>query len=241
MQIGNLNKIINLFIVGLLVNALIVLSNLYFISDESKLSQFLQGFNSEAAIAQLLLISIPVALFWGVLVEAITEFLRREYIYSTRPNIAQTLSAILMLSKTRLLYEEFLDKAMKELQNDPVYHKPSDEIKMNPRKYWTNIAAALLFRHGTREQIEYAIQHYSMYLLATNFATIVLAGAVIWIFAVKKLLVLFSGLLVFAAIIYFLMRYSTDKFYFTYMHVYRFAFLFARERSATQNDTGKQG
>ncbi|MDQ7052167.1 MAG: hypothetical protein Q9P14_04465 [candidate division KSB1 bacterium] len=66
MQIGNLNKIINLFVVGFFVNAIIVLFNLYvYPQNDSRLILFLQKFDSEASVVLLLFISIPVALFWG--------------------------------------------------------------------------------------------------------------------------------------------------------------------------------
>ncbi|MDQ7052166.1 MAG: hypothetical protein Q9P14_04460 [candidate division KSB1 bacterium] len=167
------------------------------------------------------------------MVEALTEVWRWELMHAFHPKLDEILAKLLTIHSSLELYRIFCTKMQKALQSLSIYNddsiaapetKQGKEESILPTRYWTNIAAALLFRHGTKEQIEYAIQHYSMYLLATNFASILIGIILLWAYFMSPLQIKLFGVVIFVVVFYFLIRYATDKYYFAYMHIYRFAF-----------------
>lgn len=231
MQITTLNKIINLFLVGSL--AIVVLFLLLYGFHDALINKFIKedliALSSSLQII-LLILFFPVGIFVGTIIEGISDAFRPFTKLHNLPFNHKSLWLSFFRNK-----EDFHDfKAFyllfkNVLKESSVYYKGYDVEDQQINKEKIELAAAIFFKTANPETISYVIQHYSSYILATNYLLILLI-TLPFIFFIDidinlRLLILFSIIIC----LYSLIHFTIERYCFTYYTLYRHAYLVVRE------------
>ncbi len=206
MQLTTLNKVVNLFLVG----GFVVFLGIAWAEPSAR---ELGGQRSSSAVVFLTLGLLSSAALAGMVIEALSETFVR---WLLGPVAAEY--RIFKWLKDYKGYRYWMKTFEAALLQAPPHKKllcDSSEL----RAY----AVAILFRSANPEHIQWAVQHYSMFMLATNFAVVaLLSGAFVWIPAwsldlATRIWVTIGS----AAIVPLLSIFAQDKWYYSYEIAFR--------------------
>ena len=216
MQISTLNKVINLFLVGFFVVSVILLFFYDKIIELLVLHKVdIKSISSESfALLLGTFFLLSVSIFIGLLVEGVTSILRTPFEAGIKKPF---FAAIFGCSKPFEEYLYFCNEFKKLFKI-----KRANQLPVADESRYGSYAVAHLFISANAQTLDWAIQHYSTYLLTTNY--ILLFIIIIPIELLLTSFILFYKLLVFflfLIIIYFLIHLAIDKFLYAYEVTFR--------------------
>lgn len=218
MQITTLNKVINLVLVGTF--ALVLGAWLFF---DKMVSYFgsdtfiaVRPHASEAiVIFAIALALLSVTMCLGLIVDAIANLVRgflKKHVYES-DDAERLLMCLHALQNFRHYREQF----NKLFRADAMYRAIASETDEKNKSY----AVAIFFQTAKPEHVEWTLQHYSMYVLATSYFTLLLLCLpVVWCTnnscGAREF---FTGLAILA--LYLLLHSAIDRYFYVYENTYR--------------------
>lgn len=207
MQFTTLNKIINLFLIGTFTIVMVVVESIFlkidfnplllnFGIDPKGIKDFIQTLGLPAFILLSSIFSVPVVVFLGVTVDAATELTVRTGVKALlRHKFLVCLFANRRDSCKKIYFEKKVDNLLRKTKK----YRFLSNVKKVDNPFLDGVdksfGVAFFFRKGNEEIVDWVIQHYSVYLLATSYLFIlslfvfvtVFLGAIeftskIWIF-----------------------------------------------------------
>jgi len=172
MQFTTLNKIINLFLIGTFTIVMIVVESilLKIDIDFSVLKELTNSLGLPAFILLASIFSVPVVIFVGVTVDVATELtvrrgvkelLKREsliWYFFAKPDLDE-----------KLHFEEEVENLLQKSGKYNSLLKKKEADNSSTGKFGTSFGVAFFFHKANGEVVEWVIQHYSVYLLATSY------------------------------------------------------------------------
>lgn len=223
MQVTNLNKVINFLLIGLISIGIIVLSfyqeiillfkSASFIGDASQL------FSNSAILTGITLFLFSLSFFIGLLVEGGAAISVQTFIvWGSSKRLFIRLFAC---SKGAKAFNYTLHEFNKLFKVNKTYNRINKyESHDNP------LAVALFFKTANSQTLDWVIQHYSTYILATNyiFLLLFLGTPVLIIKFFSANFTLFVKIfisIIFITCIYLLFHLAIDRYLYTYETTYR--------------------
>lgn len=236
MQVSNLNKVINFFLVGLLVISAIIL--LFY----NQIAQYLtlgspNLLSNSSLILLITFFLFTGSIFIGLFVEGCSSILIRNPIEKFVRK--RWFVKLLWCGEASDHYKYFRDQFNEVFRTNEIYGKLAKGSTDNDSYY----AAGLLFKDGSSQSIDWGIQHYSTYVLATNYIFLFLViGLVIMIklfsgnFSLGEQMLGFVG---YMAVIYFLLHMAVDRYLYTYESTFREAVLLLCDSNSVRLENRK--
>lgn len=222
MKFTTLNKTINLILSGTLVVVIIyILARIYYPGILGTLP------TSDTGVAA---ISLPVAIFFGVIVESISVSLRSLFLKRFCRSLFgvkkrwEKLESVGTLFRLKLQHTAHLKEISKEIN--------IEEKKIDRDTFIANVAQALIFQKGNSETLGWVLQHISLAILASNYALIVLSVAIGSLFLHLPFsvhLILFSAVIL---VSYFLFCIWIRMFIFSHTELYWEAYMLLSDQNS---------
>lgn len=216
MQVTTLNKIINLFLIGTFV-IFVTFAEAIVWSRGIDINQLqsLITLGSPVFVFITTLFSVSTIILLGIIVDALSNMSFRPLI----KNVARSRRCMSFLLSRKYEREHQYLKGKFEKCFETVNRF---EHLRDAKQYGRNFAVALFFHTANKENIEWVVQHYSIYLLATSYLFVVclsllsvpLIPMVGW--GMKALIILVTLLS-----IYILSYEACRKYLYSYGVIYR--------------------
>lgn len=218
MQITTLNRIINLFIVGVFANILIGLF-IYYLANggfgDGGIETLKKTVDAPGPLIATF-VFFSTSILMGVVIDSLSYLLFHKLVrYSIdRPWVIR----IFFLTDRKRLRDAFWDKFKQQFLRANKFTNISGG---NSEEVDKSMAAALFFHTGKKESIEWVMQHYSFYVLALDYLVTVLPVPLVIPFlsfscCVKILIAVANFFL-----IYFLCHQALNKYLYTYEATFR--------------------
>ncbi|WMX12406.1 hypothetical protein [Aureispira sp. CCB-E] len=236
MKFSSLNKTINLFIIGasILANYCIL--------------EYTLGLNwlniphtqiSDGIKPTLLLLAILVFVFLGLIIEAMSLFLREilRTLFNKKQTIKSSLIKLTPIGRMASHYDYWKEKYIILLkENGNMFYNNIES------KHIRGLGAQSLLDEAPLHLIEWVVKHHATYLLAFNYIILVSLNVIFILCSSISLLYKIPIILGLLVIIYLLVILAIDKFTYSYTLVYRFAAkkigIESNNLINNQNDTG---
>lgn len=218
MEISTLNKVINLFLVGLFMLSLIFFFNFTVIigwlkSQEPDTIQ--KHISPPLAIFGGTLIMLSCSLFLGLFLDSVISFLR-----SLKPRWKcfgkNGWIICFLLCKSQVERTEKL----RELCNRAYRVSGKYDLDTDDDRDHT-FAVALFFHTAKTENMEWLIQHYSIYLLAANYSLLLFIALGMAVFSSHGWGFKLIFFVIDVSAIYLLLRAAINKYFYAHAVVYR--------------------
>lgn len=226
MQITTLNKIINLFLVGIFANTLFAVVVIYnakdYISQNAiaDLKTFIDSIGNSTVVLLITFIFLSTSILFGIVTDALSDFFFHRVL---KKIIKNELVRKILYCNGNYEQHELLAKVFREMFSSSSKYK--NLVKCNDesenKKISKAYASALFFHTANKENIEWAVQHYSFYLLSMNYLLISCGCLILSLFmpiTVWNRILLTGTLLVF---IYGLLYQAVHKYLYTYEVTFR--------------------
>lgn len=215
MQVTTLNKIINLFIVGAFVLTLLIFAFVYYYKDfiteaeirAIKITADAIGAPVIALFATFAFVSVGILL--GIIVDTIANLVFEDLLKKIYKNERSRL--IFRCEKNFKKYDSLMNNFKQEFTS-------SDKYKDLPRNEDIYIAysVGIFFHTANKENIEWAVQHYSFYLLSLNYLFVSCCVLIVTPFTTLPLTYKLGLTAVLFVFIYVLIYQAINKFLYTY-------------------------
>ena len=217
MQVTTLNKIINLFLIGTFVIFVTFAEAVVWSlgGDINTLQVLIVSLGSPVFVFIATLFSLSTIILLGIIVDALSNMSIRQLI----KKVAQSDRCMsFLLSKRQLAEHQYLKRKSEESFKTVSKYRHLRDTKQHGR----NFAVALFFHTANKENIEWVIQHYSVYLLATSYL-FVLCVSLLTVPLMPMVGWRIKGLIIFVNMlsVYVLSYEACRKYLYSYEVIYR--------------------
>lgn len=214
MQVNNLNKTINLLIIGSFALLNICLLDIWLYSSQhlNSIISFLKKNELEDFQTLIGLFSVPLIIFLGIVINTLAEMIRefigeRSSRYKKRRSVAAFFRNANDYDRYIFWKTSLLDKLGSEFKEHASYN---------------GVGTTIFFEKSKEASINWVVSHYITYIMAADFAMILTVDFFYFLFFEQWLTALFTALL-----IWILLCQSVGKFFYSYSFLFRFSSLYA--------------
>jgi hypothetical protein len=228
MQITTLNKIINLFLVGIIAMGM----TLYLFSAQAV--QFLSSSQLPPIIKDSIgpigsvfgaVVLLSFSVFFGVLVDAASEWLVRSFIVKKAIENSRLLRIAFRTQRQYTLTHDLRKRFREQL----VVNKKYRNLAANDEEEDKAFGSAIFFETAKAENVDWLTQVYSVYLLATSFVLIIIVLTIVCpilhAFGIPIKTLPLDWYIPFMFAVYFFLYLGAHRRLFSYEIVYRHGLL----------------
>ena len=230
MPVTTLNKIIHLLLTGTLV--LMALAGVLLVQGVIPSIPPLSAsayLSSPAVVFLATLLIVPVVLLIGLITDGLTHILVRRHTEAVMKH-----PWVLAITFTAFDYEQYLahDRTIQPLLDSELDSETMVETPAARGRLRRSFATGIFLKTANKDAIDWAIQHYSMYLFATSGVLVVFA-ILLWApFATRLAWPARTALIAGDALALWVLAHSSiEKYLYTYEVTYRHAILVLKEGS----------
>ena len=233
MEISTLNKVINLFLVGLFTLSMIFVFKFQAITSwlkSQEVGAIVNSISVPLAIFVATLVLLSTSLFLGLLADSIISLLRSVEFFKRKFSKDSWV--------VRRLQCEKQIKATKDLESklQSAYQASQKYTVGDPEVFDRTFTVALFFHTAKPENFEWLIQHYSMYLLAANYSLLLSVALILGTLSLHS----WTSRIVFWMIdgfaIYLLLRTAINRYFYAYEVVNRQVLVVLSEAKPITNE-----
>jgi hypothetical protein len=223
MQITSLNKVLNLFMVGLFVIILFAYSMMDRIISHlssDKFKNLSDAVSEPVLVLAITLMLFSVALLAGLIIESALSIFKT----FLKPSHKHTFVVSFLRCKRQVRQTEDIRAEFEKI------FTTSRKYKHFASKERSNtIATAIFFHTANPQNIEWLTQHYSLYMLSASYAFLLFLGLIIYTAGPAGLLSKVIFLCCDLAVIYLLLHTAVNKYFFAHAIVNRHACIVVNE------------